>query len=85
MIGNLPGHHRAGPYNDLNCQLKYDLKTGEILEIYDQPTAETDLITMQHDVDYSISKDDRKCKNKADRKMVKALDNVPYNVLLSVI
>ena len=84
MIGNLPGHHRAGPYNDLNSQLKYDLKTGEILEIYDQPTAETDLIAMQHDVDYSISKDDRKCKNKADRKMVKALDNVPYNVLLSV-
>ena len=39
---------------------------------------------MQHDVDYSISKDDRKCKNKADRKMVKALDNVPYNVLLSM-
>ena len=39
---------------------------------------------MQHDVDYSVSKDDRKCKNKADRKMVKALDNVPYNVLLSM-
>lgn len=27
----------------------------------------------------SIYKDDRKCKNKADRKMVKGLDNVPYN------
>ena len=84
MIGKLPGHHHTGPYNDLNSQLKYDLKTGEILEIYDQPTAETDPIAMQHDVDYSICKDYRKCKNKADRKMVKALDNVPYNVLLSV-
>lgn len=84
MIGKLPGHHYTGPYNDLNSQQKYDLKTGEILEIYDQPTAETDLIAMQHDVDYSVSKDDRKCKNKADRKMVKALDNVPYNVLLSM-
>ena len=71
-------------HTDLNSQQKYDLKTGEILEIYDQPTAETDLIAMQHDVDYSVSKDDRKCKNKADRKMVKALDNVPYNVLLSM-
>ena len=34
---------------------------------------------MQHDVDYSVRRDNRKCKNKADRKMVKALDNVPYN------
>ena len=34
---------------------------------------------MQHDVHYSVCKDDRKCKNKADRKMAKALDNVPYN------
>ena len=34
---------------------------------------------MQHDVDYSVCKDDKKCKNKADRKMVKALDSVPYN------
>lgn len=33
---------------------------------------------MQHDVDYAVCKDDRKCKSKADRKMVKALDNVPY-------
>ena len=84
MIEKLPGHHHTGPYNDSNSQLKYDLKIGEILEIYDQQTAETDLKAMQHDVDYSIGKDDRKCKNKADRKMVKALDNVPYNVLLSV-
>ena len=84
MIGKLPGHPYTGPYNDLNPQQKYDLKTEELLEIYDQPTAETDLIAMQHDVDYSVSKDDRKWKNKADRKMVKALDNVPYNVLLSM-
>ena len=34
---------------------------------------------MQHDVDYSVCKDDRKCKNNADRKMVKALDAVPYD------
>jgi len=36
---------------------------------------------MQHDVDYSVCKDDWKCKNKGDRKMVKALDKlfVPYN------
>ena len=75
----LPGHHYTGPYNPLEDQLKYDPKTGEILEIYDMPTGKTDAIAMQHDVDYSVCKDDRKCKNKADRNMVQALDNVPYN------
>lgn len=38
-----------------------------------------DAISMQHDVHYSVCKDDRKYKTKADRKMEKALDNVPYN------
>ena len=38
---------------------------------------------MQHDVDYSVcgnkSKGDKvKCKNEADRKMVKALDAIPW-------
>ena len=33
---------------------------------------------MQHDVDYSVCGDDRKCKNKADRKMVKSLDEIPW-------
>ena len=39
--------------------------------------------SMQHDVDYSVcgdkSKSDQvKCKNDADRKMVKALDAIPW-------
>ena len=75
----LPGHKYTGPYNDLDSQVKYDPVTGEILEIYDQPSGRTDAIAMQHDVDNSVCKDDKKCKNKADRKMVEALDNVPYN------
>ena len=75
----LPGHKYTGPYNDLDSQVRYDPVTGEIWEIYDQPTGKTDSIAMQHDVNYSVCKDDRKCKNEADRKMVKALDNVPYN------
>lgn len=32
-----------------------------------------------NDVDYSVCKGDRKCKNKADRKMIKALDKMPYD------
>ena len=75
----LPGHKYTGPYNDLDSQVKYDPTTGQILEVYDKPTGRTDAIAMQHDVDYSVCKDDRKCKNRADRKMVQALDEVPYN------
>ena len=75
----LPGHKYTGPYNDLENQVRYNPETGEILEIYDQPTGSTDAVAMQHDVDYSACGDNRKCKNKADRKMVKSLDAVPYN------
>ena len=74
----LPGHKYTGPYNDLDSQVRYDPVTGEILEIYDQTTGKTDAIAMQHDIDYSVCKDDKKCKNKADRKMVKALDATPW-------
>ena len=74
----LPGHKYTGPYNDLENQVRYNPETGEILEIYDQPTGPTDAVAMQHDVDYSVCGDDRKCKNKADKKMVKSLDAIPW-------
>jgi len=75
----LPGHKYTGPYNDLDNQIKYNPETGEILEIYDAPTGATDAIAMQHNVDYAICKDDKKCKHVADRKMVRSLDAVPWN------
>ena len=50
--------------------------TGEILEIYQQPSGKTNAVAMQH-VDYSICKDDKECKHKADKKMVRALDAIP--------
>ena len=74
----LPGHKYTGPYNDLENQVRYD-NQGNILEIYDKPTGKTDAIAMQHDVDYTICKDDKKCKHQADKKMVRALDAVPWN------
>ena len=74
----LPGHKYTGPYNDLENQVRYNPETGEILEIYDHPTGPTDAVAMQHDVDYSVCGDDRKCKNKADKKMVKSLDAIPW-------
>ena len=64
----LPGHKYTGPYNDLEKQLKYDPETGEILEIYNQPTGTTDAIAMQHDEDYTVCGDDKKFKHGADKK-----------------
>ena len=79
----MPGHRYTGPGNPLEQQLKYDPNTGKILEIYQQPTGKTDAISMQHDVDYSVCSnkpktDQVKCKNNADRKMVKSLDAIPW-------
>ena len=73
----LPGHKYTGPYNDLENHVRYD-NQGNSLEIYDKPTGKTDAIAMQHDVDYSICEDDKECKHPADRKMVSALDAVPW-------
>ena len=75
----LPGHRYTGPYNDLETQVTYNPETGEILEIYDPPTGPRDAVAMQHDVDYSVFGDNLMCKHKADRKMVKSLDAIPYN------
>ena len=76
----LPGHNFTGPGNLLEKQVRFD-KTGKILEIMQQPTGKTDAVSMQHDVDYSIcakKSNPRQCKNKADRKMVAALDAIPW-------
>ena len=78
----LPGHKYTGPYNPLDQQLRFDPNTGQILEFYVKPTGKTDAVAAQHDVDYSVfegKKNPKKCKNKADRKMVKALDSIPRN------
>ena len=80
----MSGHKYTGPGNPLEQQLSYDPNTGQVLEIYQQPTGRTDAVSMQHDVDYSVcgnkpKSDQVKCKNDADRKMVKALDAITWN------
>ncbi|PFX25400.1 putative uncharacterized transposon-derived protein F54H12.3 [Stylophora pistillata] len=78
----LPGHKYTGPYNNLEQQVRYDPNTGKILETFDKPTGPTDAVAMQHDVDYSVcanKKNPKQCKNAADRKMVKALDEIPFS------
>ena len=74
----LPGHNYTGPYNPLSEQLRFDPATGEILEFMQKPTGKTDAVAAQHDVDYSLCGNDRHCKNKADKKMVKSLDSIPW-------
>ena len=79
----MPGHNYTGPGNPLEQQLRYDPTTGQILEIYQKPTGKTDAVSMQHDVDYTVcgnkpKSSQVKCKNEADRKMVKALDAIPW-------
>ena len=49
----LPGHRYTGPYNPLDKQLKYDAETGQILEIFQQPSGASAAVAIQHDVDYS--------------------------------
>ena len=75
---SLPGYNYAGPYNPLEKQVKFDPETGEIHDVYQKPSGKTDAVAMQHDVDYTLCGDDKKCKNKADAKMVKALDSIPW-------
>ena len=59
----MPGHKYTGPGNPLEKQLKFDPNTGQILEIYQQPTGRTDAVSMQHDVDYTV------CGNKPKSEM----------------
>ena len=82
----LPGHNYTGAWNPLDKQVRFN-ENGKILEIMQQPTGKTDAVAMQHDVDYSICAKGknprnpsaiRHCKNKADRKMVAALDAIPW-------
>ena len=62
----LPAHNYTGLYNPLEQQLKYNPGTGQIRQIYQQPTGATHAITMQHDVDYG--ENEKHFKHKADQK-----------------
>ena len=58
-------------------------KLVKFLRYMNKPTGRTDAVSMQHDVDYSVcgnkpKSDQIKCKNEADRQMVKALDSIPW-------
>ena len=73
----LPNMHYCGAYNPLHKQLIYD-KNGNILRYIQKPSGKTDEICAQHDVDYDLSKS-LKDKHIADDKMIKAINELPYN------
>ena len=73
----LPNMHYCGAYNPLHKQLIYD-KNGNILRYMQKPSGKTDKICAQHDVDYNLSKS-LKDKHIADDKMIKAINELPYN------
>ena len=68
------GYKYCGPYNNLNNQIDYNKKTGQIYKIHELPKNKTDEICMNHDICYSIKKN----KNECDRKMINDLDNLKY-------
>ena len=73
----LPNMNYCGAYNPLEKQLIYD-KNGNILKYIQKPSGNTDAICAQHDVDYTLSKN-LKDKHIADEKMIKAINELPYN------
>ena len=73
----LPNMHYCGAYNPLDKQLIYD-KNGNILRYIQKPSGRTDAICAQHDVDYTLAKN-LKDKHIADEKMIKAINELPYN------
>ena len=73
----LPNMNYCGAYNPLHKQLIYD-KNGNILKYIQKLTGNTDTICAQHDVDYTLSKN-LKDKHIADEKMIKAINELPYN------
>ena len=73
----LPNMNYCGPFNPLHKQLIYD-KNGNILRYIEKQSGKTDEICSQHDVDYTLAKN-LKDKHIADEKMIKAINELPYN------
>ena len=82
-VCTLPSYRYAGPYNPQEEQLSYD-KDGNITEYFAPLANKIDCIASQHDGDYSICGNDKKCKSVADMRMVKRIDELPYGKVLKL-
>ena len=58
----------TGPTNKVQEQIDFITKTGEIYQIYDQPSSANDRCSMFHDISYSVAENtgqnDKDIKNK---------------------
>ena len=68
----------TGPGNNLSKQVKFDPQTGEIIQIFDQPSSSNDKCSMYHDIANTIAqntvinnKDVKNKKLQADEKWLK--------------
>ena len=72
--GLTPGKYKyMGAYNPRDKQLDYDPETGEVLKWKVLPHNKVDKISAYHDICYDMGSNKGEC----DRKMVKALDQIP--------
>ena len=65
----------TGPTNKVHLQVNFDPETGQIYEIYDQPSSSNDRCSMYHDIKYTVTenigkndKDVKRLKHIADDK-----------------
>ena len=68
----------TGPSNLIHLQVDFDPKTGDIYEIYDQPSSSNNHCSMYHDIRYTVAenigknnKDIKRLKHIADDKWLK--------------
>ena len=68
----------TGPTNKVHLQVDFNPETGQIYEIYDQPSSSNDRCSMFHDISYSVAenigkndKDVKRLKHLADDKWLK--------------
>ena len=45
----------TGPGNKVHLQVNFNPETGQIYEIYDQPTSSNDSCSMYHDIKYTVA------------------------------
>ena len=78
----------TGPTNKVHLQVNFDPETGQIYEIYDQPSSSNDHCSMLHDIAYEVAqntgindKDVKSKKLKADEKWLKCFKvRTPYDL-----
>ena len=78
----------TGPGNKIHLQVNFNPETGQIYEIYDQPSSSNDRCSMYHDIKYTVAenigkdaKDIKRLKHLADDKWLKCFKpRTPWDI-----